>query len=49
MRCPTKPPWGSCARGVRAGDVVALLLPSGPAYAVGYAAAAKVGARHARG
>ena len=31
-------------RGVGAGDVVALLLPSGPAYAVAYAAAAKVGA-----
>jgi len=32
------------ARGVHAGDVVALLLPSGPAYAVLYAAAAKIGA-----
>ena len=31
-------------RGVRGGDVVALLLPSGPAYAVAYAAAAKIGA-----
>ncbi|HXW34417.1 MAG TPA: AMP-binding protein, partial [Acidimicrobiales bacterium] len=29
--------------GVRAGDVVALLLPSGPVYAVAYAAAAKLG------
>ena len=35
---------GLAARGVRAGDVVALLLPSGPAYAVAYAAAAKIGA-----
>jgi acyl-CoA synthetase (AMP-forming)/AMP-acid ligase II len=35
---------GLVARGVRAGDVVALLLPTGPAYAVTYAAAAKVGA-----
>jgi acyl-CoA synthetase (AMP-forming)/AMP-acid ligase II len=32
------------ARGVHADDVVALLLPSGPAYAVAYAAAAKIGA-----
>ncbi len=32
------------ARGVCADDVVALLLPSGPAYAVAYAAAAKIGA-----
>jgi len=32
------------ARGVQADDVVALLLPSGPAYAVVYAAAAKIGA-----
>ncbi|HTZ10015.1 MAG TPA: AMP-binding protein, partial [Acidimicrobiales bacterium] len=31
-------------RGVRRGDVVALVLPSGPAYAVAFAAAAKVGA-----
>ena len=35
---------GLHARGVRAGDVVALVLPSGPAYAVVYAAAAKIGA-----
>jgi len=35
---------GLRARGVGAGDVVALLLPSGPAYAVAYAAAAKIGA-----
>ena len=35
---------GLRARGVRAGDVVALVLGSGPAYAVAYAAAAKVGA-----
>ncbi len=35
---------GLRARGVGVGDVVALLLPSGPAYAVGYAAVAKVGA-----
>jgi acyl-CoA synthetase (AMP-forming)/AMP-acid ligase II len=31
-------------KGVRAGDVVALLVPSGPSYAVLYAAAAKLGA-----
>jgi acyl-CoA synthetase (AMP-forming)/AMP-acid ligase II len=35
---------GLAGRGVGAGDVVALVLPSGPAYAVAYAAAAKVGA-----
>lgn len=35
---------GLLARGVRAGDVVALVLPSGSAYAVAYAAAAKIGA-----
>jgi acyl-CoA synthetase (AMP-forming)/AMP-acid ligase II len=35
---------GLLARGVRPGDVVALLLASGPAYAVTYVAAAKVGA-----
>jgi acyl-CoA synthetase (AMP-forming)/AMP-acid ligase II len=35
---------GLAARGVVAGDVVALVLPSGPAYAVAYAAAAKIGA-----
>ena len=35
---------GLRARGVGAGDVVALVLPSGPAYAVAYAAAAKIGA-----
>ncbi len=35
---------GLRARGVREGDVVALLLPSGPAYAIAYAAAAKIGA-----
>jgi acyl-CoA synthetase (AMP-forming)/AMP-acid ligase II len=35
---------GLSARGVRAGDVVALLLPSGAAYAVAYVAAAKIGA-----
>jgi acyl-CoA synthetase (AMP-forming)/AMP-acid ligase II len=32
------------SRGVCADDVVALVLPSGPAYAVAYAAAAKIGA-----
>jgi acyl-CoA synthetase (AMP-forming)/AMP-acid ligase II len=32
------------ARGVGEGDVVALLLPSGPHFAVAYAAAAKIGA-----
>ncbi len=35
---------GLRARGVGGGEVVALLLPSGPAYAVAYAAAAKAGA-----
>jgi acyl-CoA synthetase (AMP-forming)/AMP-acid ligase II len=35
---------GLAARGVRAGDVVALILPSGPAYAVAYVASAKIGA-----
>ncbi|HLI74997.1 MAG TPA: class I adenylate-forming enzyme family protein [Acidimicrobiales bacterium] len=35
---------GLRTRGVSEGDVVALLLPSGPAYAVAYAAAAKIGA-----
>ncbi len=35
---------GLRARGVRAADVLALVLPSGPAYAVLYAAAAKIGA-----
>ena len=35
---------GLAGRGVREGDVVALLLPSGPAYTVAYAAAAKIGA-----
>jgi acyl-CoA synthetase (AMP-forming)/AMP-acid ligase II len=35
---------GLQARGVRSDDVVALVLPSGPAYAVAYAAAAKIGA-----
>jgi len=35
---------GLSARGVRPGDVVGLLLPSGAAYAVAYAAAAKIGA-----
>jgi acyl-CoA synthetase (AMP-forming)/AMP-acid ligase II len=35
---------GLLARGVGAGDVVGLLLPSGPAYAVAYVAAAKIGA-----
>jgi acyl-CoA synthetase (AMP-forming)/AMP-acid ligase II len=35
---------GFAARGVGAGDVVALVLPSGTAYAVAYAAAAKIGA-----
>ena len=35
---------GLRARGVQVDDVVALLLPSGPAYAVAYAAAAKIGA-----
>jgi acyl-CoA synthetase (AMP-forming)/AMP-acid ligase II len=36
--------FGLCDRGVGADDVVALVLPSGPAYAVVYAAAAKIGA-----
>jgi acyl-CoA synthetase (AMP-forming)/AMP-acid ligase II len=31
-------------RGLRAGDVVSLLLPSGPSYVVAYVAAAKIGA-----
>lgn len=35
---------GLAKRGVRAGDAVALLLPSGPAYALFYAALAKLGA-----
>jgi acyl-CoA synthetase (AMP-forming)/AMP-acid ligase II len=35
---------GLRTRGVRSEDVVALLIPSGPAYAVAYAAAAKIGA-----
>jgi len=35
---------GLRARGVRSGDVVALVLPSGAAYAVAFAAAAKIGA-----
>src|SRR5207244_9649211 len=35
---------GLRARGVRAGDVVALLLPSTPLYLVAYLAAARVGA-----
>ncbi len=35
---------GLRARGVRVDDVVALVLPSGPAYAVVYAAVAKLGA-----
>ncbi len=35
---------GLAARGVRGGDVVALVLPSGMAYAVAYAASAKIGA-----
>jgi acyl-CoA synthetase (AMP-forming)/AMP-acid ligase II len=35
---------GLRSRGVGPGDVVALVLPSGPAYAVAYGAAAKVGA-----
>ncbi len=35
---------GLRSRGVGVGDVVALLLPSGPAYAVVYGAAAKIGA-----
>ena len=35
---------GLLARGVGAGDLVGLLLPSGPAYTVVYAAAAKIGA-----
>jgi acyl-CoA synthetase (AMP-forming)/AMP-acid ligase II len=35
---------GLAARGLRTGDVVALLLPSGAAYAVAYAASAKLGA-----
>ncbi len=35
---------GLATRGVGEGDVVALLLPSGPAYAICYAALAKIGA-----
>jgi acyl-CoA synthetase (AMP-forming)/AMP-acid ligase II len=35
---------GLSARGVRAGDLLGLLLPSGAAYAVAYVAAAKIGA-----
>jgi acyl-CoA synthetase (AMP-forming)/AMP-acid ligase II len=35
---------GLMARGVRAGDVVALVLPAGPEYPVAYLAAAKIGA-----
>ena len=35
---------GLRARGVGPGDLVGLLLPSGPGYAVAYAAAAKIGA-----
>jgi len=35
---------GMLERGIAADDVVSLLLPSGPAYAVAYAAAAKIGA-----
>jgi acyl-CoA synthetase (AMP-forming)/AMP-acid ligase II len=35
---------GMLARGVREGDVVALLVPSGPAYTFAYLAAAKIGA-----
>ncbi len=35
---------GLHVRGVRVGDVVALVLPSGPAYAIAYIAAAKIGA-----
>ncbi len=35
---------GLIERGIRAGDVVALQLPSGPDYAVAYVAAAKIGA-----
>src|SRR5580698_6285029 len=40
--CSDEAARGLMARGVRAGDVVALLLPSGAAYAVAYAAAAEV-------
>src|SRR5580692_11029122 len=35
---------GLMGRGVGPGDLVGLLLPSGPAYAVAYVAAAKIGA-----
>ena len=35
---------GLAARGVRAGDVVGLVLPAGPEYLITYAAAAKLGA-----
>ena len=35
---------GLSARGVKAGDVVALVLPAGPEYLLTYAAAAKLGA-----
>lgn len=35
---------GFAARGVRAGDVVGLVLPPGPEYAISYLAAAKLGA-----
>ena len=42
--CSDEAAAGLVARGVGVGDVVALLMPSGPAYAVAYAALAKVGA-----
>src|SRR2546423_10342711 len=40
---------GLAQRGVRAGDVVALVLPPGPEYLLAYCAAAKLGAITARG
>jgi acyl-CoA synthetase (AMP-forming)/AMP-acid ligase II len=42
--CSDEAAAGLAARGVGTGDVVALLVPSGPAYAVAYAALAKLGA-----
>jgi acyl-CoA synthetase (AMP-forming)/AMP-acid ligase II len=43
-RCSDEVAAGMVARGIRPGDVVALLLPSSPDYLVAYAAAAKAGA-----
>ena len=42
--CSDEAAAGLAARGVGARDVVALVMPSGPAYAVAYAALAKLGA-----